>query len=240
MNVVFQNRREAGQKLTEKLTAYANHPQAIVLGLPRGGVPVAYEIAKNLNLPLDVCLVKKLGLPFSSETAMGAIAEDALIHDYSGNITIIDENITQIYQVNTEQIKAIAAQAKAELKWRDECYRHCRPMLKIREHIVILVDDGLATGLTMQAAVSALQQHQPQKIIIAIPVASSQAIEQLETQVDEITCLVVPEHFQAVSFWYEDFRPTTDQEVCDLLSQMFGQVEEVEGVKGVEGATRYN
>jgi putative phosphoribosyl transferase len=227
MNVVFPNRREAGRKLAEQLTAYANHPQAIVLGLPRGGVPVAYEIAKNLNLPLDVCLVKKLGLPYSSETAMGAIAEDALIHDYCGNITIIDENTTQFHGVNAEQIKAIAAQAKAELKWRDECYRHCRPMLKIREHIVIIVDDGLATGLTMHAAVTALQQHQPQKIIMATPVASSQAIKQLETQVDEIMCLVVPENFRAVGFWYEDFKPTTDQEVCDLLSQTSQQPETI-------------
>jgi putative phosphoribosyl transferase len=227
MNVVFPNRREAGRKLAEQLTAYANHPQAIVLGLPRGGVPVAYEIAKNLNLPLDVCLVKKLGLPYSSETAMGAIAEDALIHDYCGNITIIDENTTQVHGVNAEQIKAIAAQAKAELKWRDECYRHCRPMLKIREHIVIIVDDGLATGLTMHAAVTALQQHQPQKIIMATPVASSQAIKQLETQVDEIMCLVVPENFRAVGFWYEDFKPTTDQEVCDLLSQTSQQPETI-------------
>ncbi|MGL5795322.1 MAG: phosphoribosyltransferase family protein, partial [Waterburya sp.] len=136
MNVVFPNRREAGRQLAEQLTDYANHPQAIVLGLPRGGVPVAYEIAKILNLPLDVCLVKKLGLPDSSETAMGAIAEDALIHDYSGNITIIDKNMTQVHGVNAEQRNAIAAQAKAELKWRAECYRHCRPMLKIRQHTV--------------------------------------------------------------------------------------------------------
>lgn len=219
MNVVFPNRRVAGQKLAEQLRAYANHPQGIVLGLPRGGIPVAYEIAKNLNLPLDVCLVKKLGLPQSSETAMGAIAEDALIHDYCGNITIVDENTTQTHGVNAEVIKAIAAQAKAELRWRDSCYRHCRPMLQIRKHTVIIVDDGLATGLTMHAAVTVLQQHQPQKIIIATPVASSQAIKQLETQVDEIACLAVPEHFQAVGFWYEDFRPITDQEVCDLLSQ---------------------
>jgi putative phosphoribosyl transferase len=219
MNTVFLNRQEAGQKLATQLTAYANQPQTIVLGLPRGGVPIAYEIAKQLNLPWDVCLVKKLGLPFSSETAMGAVAEDALIHDYCGDITIIDENMTQVYQVNSEQIQAIAAQAKAELRWRDNCYRHCRPMLKIREHTVIIADDGLATGLTMHAAVNVLQQHQPTKIIIATPVGSSQAIEQLETQVDEIVCLVVPKHFQAVSSWYEDFRPITDQEVCDLLSE---------------------
>lgn len=219
MNAVFIDRREAGRKLAQQLTSYANHPQAIVLGLPRGGVPVAYEIAKNLNLPLDVCLVKKLGLPNYPETAMGAIAEAALIHDYSGKITIIDENITQENDVARLQIAAIAAIAKAELRWRERCYRHYRPLLKIKGNLVILVDDGIATGLTMHAAVTALQPHQPQKIIIATPVAAQKTIRQLETLVDEITCLVTPKSFSAVGFWYEDFSQVSDQEVCNLLSQ---------------------
>ncbi len=219
MNIVLPNRKEAGRRLAEKLTAYVNHPQAIVLGLPRGGVPVAYEIAKNLNLPLDVCLVRKLGLPKNPEIAVGAVAESALVHDYSGNITIIDENTAQIHGVNQEQIRAIAARAKAELRWRDRCYRNFRPMLKIRGRTVILVDDGIATGLTMHAAVTVLQQHQPEKIIIAIPVASLSAIKQLKTQVDDITCLITPKYCKAVGFCYEDFTPITDQEVCDLLSQ---------------------
>lgn len=219
MNVVLPNRKEAGRRLAEKLTAYINHPQAIVLGLPRGGVPVAYEIARTLNLPLDVCLVRKLGTPQNSELAMGAIAEDALLHNYSGDITIIDDNTTQIHGVDREQIKAIAARAKAELRWRDRCYRNFRPMLKIRDRVIILVDDGIATGLTMHAAVTVLQQHQPEKIIIAAPVASNRAIEQLKTQVDDITCLITSKYFKAVGFWYEDFSQITDREVCDLLSQ---------------------
>ena len=219
MNAVFSNRREAGRRLAKKLTAYANHPQAIVLGLPRGGVPVAYEIAKNLNLPLDVCLVKKLDLPDCPEIAIGAIAEDALVHDYSGKITIIDENTAQIHGVNQEQIRAIAAQGKAELRWRDCCYRHFRPMLKIRERVVIVVDDGIATGLTMHAAVTALRQREPEKIIIATPIASLPAIEQLTAQVEDVACLIQPTFLKAVGFWYEDFNPITDREVCELLSQ---------------------
>lgn len=219
METILPNRKEAGRQLAEKLTAYVNHPQAIVLGLPRGGVPVAYEVARALNLPLDVCLVKKLGLPENSEVAIGAIAEDALLSDYSGKITIIDENLAQIHEIGQEEAKAIAAQVKAELHWRERCYRNFRPMLNTFGHIIILVDDGMVTGLTMHAAVTILQQHQPEKIIIATPVASLSAIEQLETQVDEITCLITSTYFNTVGFWYEDFSQTTDQEVCDLLSQ---------------------
>ena len=219
MKTILPNRKEAGHRLAQKLSAYTNHAQAIVLGLPRGGVPVAFEIAKDLNLPLDVCLVRKLGLPNHPEVAMGAIAEAALVHDYGGNITIIDQNTAQIHGVDAEQIKAIAAQQKAELRWRDYCYRHFRPMLKIRERIVIVVDDGIATGLTMHAAVKVLQQHQPAKIIIATPVASLPALELLGNQADDVIYLIAPESFDAVSLWYEDFPQVTDREVCDLLSQ---------------------
>ena len=219
MNAVFSNRQEAGKRLAQKLTSYANHSQAIVLGLPRGGVTVAFEIAKNLNLPLDVCLVKKLGLPGYPEVAMGAIAEDALIHDYSGNITVIDEDTTRRNDIAPEQIQAIASRVKAELRWRDACYRHCRPMLKIKGSLVILVDDGIATGLTMHAAVTVLQQHQPQKIIIATPVALQITLKQLAPLVDDVTCLVTPKSLSAVGFWYEDFSQVTDQQVCDLLCQ---------------------
>ncbi len=219
MNLVFPNRQQAGKKLAQQLIAYDNHPQAIVLGLPRGGIPVAYEIAERLNLPLDVCLVKKIGLPQYPETAMGAIAEDALIPDYDGKITIIDQRITRKNSVNQGQIRAIAARVKAELKWRECCYRHYRPMLKIEGNLIILVDDGIATGLTMQAAITALRQHQPQKIVVATPVASQEAIQQLKTLADEIICLATPKPFDAVGFWYEDFSQVTDRQVCDLLSQ---------------------
>ena len=176
MNTVLLDRKEAGHRLAQKLIAYAGHPQGVVLGLPRGGVPVAYEIASNLHLPLDVCLVRKIGLPQNPEVAVGAVAEDALFHDYSGNITIIDRNTAQIHGLDKDRLQAIAARVKAELRWRDNCYRHHRPMLPISDRIIILVDDGIATGLTMHAAVKVLQQHQPQKIIIATPVASTEAI----------------------------------------------------------------
>lgn len=218
MKTVFYNRREAGKRLATKLTAYANHPQAIVLGLARGGVPVAYEIAKTLNLPLDVCLVKKLGLPNDPEIAMGAIVEDALLPNYCGNITIIDRETGEIHGVDSEQLRAIAALAKAELRWRERCYRSFRPMLKIPQRSVIVVDDGVATGQTMQATVNVLQRHKPEKIIIATPVAALPAIEQLVTQVDDFAYLAKPKSLDTVD-WYKDFTQTTDREICDLLSQ---------------------
>ncbi|HHP7230331.1 MAG TPA: phosphoribosyltransferase [Xenococcaceae cyanobacterium] len=219
MHRILPNRKEAGRRLAAELIDYSNHPQAIVLGLPRGGVPVAYEIANQLNLPLDVCLVRKLGLPSNPEVAVGAIAEAALLPDYNGNITIIDQNTAQMHGVEPAQIEAIAAKEQAELRWRDRCYRHFRPMLEIRDRIVILVDDGMATGLTMHAAVTAVRKQQPEKIILAIPVASTSAIEQLKTQTDAIICLITPEYFSAVGFWYEDFTQVSDRQVCDLLSQ---------------------
>ena len=219
MKPIFSNRQEAGRTLASKLTAYLNNSQAIVLGLPRGGVPVAYEIAKMLNLPLDVCLVKKLTIPQNSEVVIGAIAENALVHDYSGRMILIDEDITQTYQIDPETIRAIAARAKAELKWRDSCYRHFRPWLRIRGRVVILVDDGIATGSTIHAAVTALRQHQPKQIIIATPVASLPGIKRLKTYADEVIYLVTTKSLYAVDFWYEDSSPVTDQEVCDLLSQ---------------------
>jgi putative phosphoribosyl transferase len=216
---IFLNRQEAGRKLAVKLTAYVNHPQAIVLGLPRGGVPVAYEIAKNLNLPLDVCLVRKLGLPQNSEVAMGAIAETAPAADRSSNIIVVDRNTTKMYDINNEQIQAIATKELEELRWRDRTYRNFRPMLKIAERIVILVDDGMATGLTMQAAVMGLRQSQPQKIIVATPVAARSALEQFKPQVDDIVCEIAPKNFGAVGSWYRDFNQTSDRQVCALLSE---------------------
>lgn len=218
MNTILRNRKEAGCRLASELTAYLNHPQAIVLGLARGGVPVAYEIAKNLNLPLDVCLVKKLGLPWNTEVAVGVVAEDTLLPNYTGTITIVDEKKPQLYGLDQETINAIAATAKAELQWRDRCYRHYRPMVSISDRIVIVVDDGIATGMTMRAVVKILQQHQPQKIIIAAPIASKCAIKQLKSEVDDIICLVTPQ-YGAISLWYKDYRQISDQVVCDLLSQ---------------------
>ncbi len=219
MNAVFSNRRDAGQTLAKQLLHYANHPQAIVLGLPRGGVPVAYEVAKNLNLPLDVCLVRKLGLPGNPELAIGAVAENSLIPDYDGHITILDPEQIQINGLDRDTVQAIAAKEKAELRWRESCYRHSRPMLTISDRTVIIVDDGMATGLTMHAAVEALSKHQPLEIIVAIPVASSQAIAKLELQVDDLIYTVAPKVLSAVGFWYKDFSQITDREVCNLLER---------------------
>ena len=219
MNAVFSNRRDAGQKLAQQLTAYTDKPDAIVLALPRGGVPIAFEVAKKLNLPLDVCLVRKIGLPDSPETAMGAIAEDALVNNYGDYITIIDRHTKNIYGVEQSEIQAVVAREKAELRWRATCYRHYRPMLAVANRTVIVVDDGMATGLTMHAAVEALSQHQPMEIVVATPVASWQAIAKLELQVDDLICLETPKALGAVGFWYEDFAQTTDQEVCELLSR---------------------
>jgi putative phosphoribosyl transferase len=219
MNAVFSDRRDAGQKLAQQLLAYTNSSQAIVLALPRGGVPVAYEIAKSLNIPLDVCLVRKLGLPRYPEMAMGAVAEDALLKNYNGSITIIDRDTAKTSGISPEQIQAIASKEKAELRWRESCYRHSRPMLTIDHRTIIVVDDGLATGLTMHAAVEVLRQHQPAEIIIATPVASQQAIAKLKDQVNQIICLVTPKSLGAVGFWYENFTQTTDTEVCNLLVQ---------------------
>ena len=226
MNAVFSNRRDAGQKLAQQLTDYTDNPNAIVLALPRSGVPVAFEVAKKLNLPLDVCLVRKLGLPGNPELAIGAVAEDAILPNYSGYITIIDRNTKNIHGVEQSEIQAmpsasyaIAAKEKAELRWREACYRHSRPMLTITDRTVIIVDDGMATGLTMHAAVEALNKHQPLEIIVATPVAAWQAIVKVELLVDDLICLKTPKALGAVGFWYEDFGQTTDQEVCDLLER---------------------
>ena len=219
MNAVFHNRCDAGQKLARQLTVYTNNPDVIVLALPRGGVPVAYEIAQSLNLPLDVCLVRKIGLPDNPETAMGAIAENASIDNDSNYITIIDRARIDSYGVEQSQIQTIATKEKAELRCRESCYHDYRPMLTISDRIVIIVDDGIATGLTMHAAVKALSRHQPTKIIIAVPVASWQAIATLEGEVDNLICLEAPKTLGAVGFWYEDFSQTTDEEVCNLLQR---------------------
>ena len=219
MNAVFIDRYDAGKKLAQSLLDYANKPNVIVLGLPRGGVPVAYEIAKKLNLPLDVCLVRKLGYPGNSEVAMGAVAESNLIHDYDGHITILDRARVQTRGIKEEQVRAIAAKEKAELRWRESCYRRYRPMLTVTERIVIVVDDGMATGLTMHAAVEALNRCKPAKIVVATPVASSQAIALVKDLVDEFICVLTPQSLGAVGFWYEDFAQIADREVCDLLSK---------------------
>lgn len=219
MSAVFFNRQDAGQKIAKQLIAYANNPNAIVLGLPRGGVPIAYELAKYLHLPLDVCLVRKLSLPDNPEMAMGAIAEDALLPNDGNEITIIDQNITKRNRLQPEKVQAIAEKEKAELRWRESLYRPCRPMLTISKRTVIVTDDGMATGLTMLAAVQVLRQHKPAKIIIALPVSSQYAITNVKNQVEDLICLTIPKSLGAVGLWYEDFSQVTNREVCNFLNQ---------------------
>jgi putative phosphoribosyl transferase len=206
----YQDRSAAGRRLAERLMAYAHRSDAVVLALPRGGVPVAFEIAVALNAPLDVFLVRKLGVPGHEELAMGAIA--------AGGVRVLNTEVVRLLHISDAIIEAVAAQEQQELERRARHYRAGRPALDVRGCTVILVDDGLATGATMRAAVAALRQQQPARIIIAVPVAASVTCDELRAEVDEIVCAATPEPFYAVGLWYEDFSQTTDAEVRDLLA----------------------
>jgi predicted phosphoribosyltransferase len=207
----FHDRSEAGRLLAAKLGAYANRPDVLVLALPRGGVPVAYEVARALNAPLDVFLVRKLGVPGHEEYAMGAIA--------TGGVRVLNEEAVRALGVPDYAIDAVAAKEQQELARRARLYRGDRPPPDVRGKTVILVDDGLATGATMQAAVKALRQEQARRIVVAVPVAAPETCEQLKEQVDDIICAVTPEPFYAVGLWYQDFSQTTDEEVRELLER---------------------
>jgi putative phosphoribosyl transferase len=206
----FRNRTEAGKLLAKQLTQYANCPDVLVLGLPRGGVPVAFEVAKALNAPLDICLVRKLGVPGHKELAMGAIA--------AGGVQVLNEELLAWMRISSQTIAAVAERELQELQRRERVYRGDRSLPNIRDRIVILVDDGLATGSTMRAAIGVLKHQQPQRIIIAVPVAPLDTCNELRTEVDEVVCLMTPEQFYAIGVWYEDFTQTTDREVCELLT----------------------
>jgi len=205
----FRNRREAGRLLAAKLPEYANRPDALVLALPRGGVPVAYEVARALGAPLDVFLVRKLGVPGQEELAMGAVA--------SGGVRVINEPVVRALRIPPELIDAVAVREQEEIARQERLYRGDWPPPDIRGRTVLLVDDGLATGATMLAAVKALRQQQPSRIIVAVPIASRETCEQLQSEVDDIVCAMTPEPFHAVGLWYQDFSQTTDDEVRDLL-----------------------
>ena len=207
----FQDRADAGIYLVEHLQKYANKPDTIVLGLPRGGVVVAYEVARGLGLPLDVFLVRKLGVPGYEELALGAIA--------SGGVQVINQEVLRSIRIPQSQIQEIAAKETEELKRRERVYRHNRGPLVVKDKTVILVDDGLATGATMRAAVAALGKLGPRKIVIAVPVASREACAEFRAAVDEIVCGITPTQFHAVGAWYEDFSQTSDQEVIQLLRE---------------------
>ena len=207
----FKDRTEAGQILARKLTAYANCADVVVLALPRGGVPVAFEIATALNLPLDVFLVRKLGVPGQSELAMGAIA--------NSGVRVLNQDIVRSLRLSDAVIDKVAAQEQQELERRERLYRDDRPIPQLHERTVIIVDDGLATGATMRAAIEALRQQQPARIVVAVPISSPETCRDLAVEVDEIICVETPQPFCSVGLWYEDFPQTTDEEVCALLKQ---------------------
>jgi predicted phosphoribosyltransferase len=205
----FRDRFEAGRRLAAALASYAGRPNLLVLALPRGGAPVGYEVAKALHAPLDVMLVRKLGVPGHEELAMGAIA--------SGGIRVISDDVVRALGIPDRAIAAVAANEERELKRRERLYRGDRPPADIRGRTVILVDDGLATGSTMRAAVAALKAQNPERLVVAVPVAARETCESLQRDVDDVVCAVTPEPFFAVGQWYQDFSQLTDQEVRELL-----------------------
>jgi putative phosphoribosyl transferase len=207
----FKNRTEAGRQLAQKLVTYAHRSDVLVLALPRGGVPVAFEVAKALSLPLDICLVRKLGTPGHPELAMGAIAQGGLI--------VLNEDIIQWRRISQGAIDRVVETEQQELERRSRRYRGDRPLPHLRHRTLILVDDGIATGSTLRAAISTLKQQQPASIIIAVPVAPPSICQELNAEVDRVICLNRPTHLCSVSLWYDDFSQTTDEEVCRLLAQ---------------------
>ncbi|MEQ1908172.1 MAG: phosphoribosyltransferase [Vicinamibacterales bacterium] len=206
----FHDRRDAGRQLATRLSAFAGRSDVIVLGLPRGGVPVAYEVAVGLKVPFDVWLVRKLGVPGHSELAMGAIA--------TGGIEILNTDVIQDLAIPAALVEQVAVRERLELERRDVLYRAGRGPVIVRDRTVLLIDDGLATGSTMQAAVRALRQHAPARIVVAVPVGSREACERLRRLADEVVCTSTPEPFEAVGLWYEVFSQTSDEEVIRLLA----------------------
>ncbi len=210
METRYRDRTQAGRILAPMLTTYTNCRDALVLALPRGGVPVAYEVAKALHIPLDVFLVRKLGVPGHEELAMGAIA--------TGGICVLNEDVVDSLHVSPQVLNAVVIREQQELQRREILYRDDVPLTIIYNKTVILIDDGLATGATMRAAVRALWRLEPAKIVVAVPVAALATYQQLCTEVDEIICAQTPQMFYGVGWWYEDFSQTSDQQVCELLS----------------------
>jgi len=209
--MLFHDRTEAGQVLADRLTEYANRADVLVLALPRGGVPVAYEVARALHAPLDIFLVRKLGVPGHEELAMGAIA--------SGGVRVLNEEVVRALGIPPETIASVAAGEQRELERRAQTYRGDRPPLDVRNRTVILVDDGLATGSTMRAAVAALCRKGPDRVVVAVPVGSVETCAEFQDVADETVCARTPEPFYAVGRWYEDFTQTTDEEVHELMQR---------------------
>lgn len=210
MSFRFQDRAQAGRALAEKLTAFSHRPDVAVLGLPRGGVPVAFQVAQRLHVALDVFLVRKLGVPGHEELAMGAIA--------TGHICILNDDIIHSLGIPRDVIDQAIAREQRKLEERERAFRLGYP-LELRDRVVILVDDGLATGASMRAAVMAVRERHPARIMVAVPVASRETYKDFKRQADEIVCVQTPAHFEGVGQWYEDFTQTSDEEVRALLEQ---------------------
>jgi predicted phosphoribosyltransferase len=209
--MLFPNRREGGRFLAGKLAKYADRSDVLVLGLPRGGVPVAYEVARALHVPLDVFLVRKLGMPGHEELAIGALA--------SGGTRVLNDQVIRNLNLPEDLIAAVTATEEKELRRREQLYRGDRRMPDVRDRTLLLIDDGLATGSTMRAAVAALRQQGPARIVVAVPVGAPETCAELREEADEAVCARMPEPFHAVGAWYSDFSQTTDEEVRNLLER---------------------
>ena len=207
----FHNRHDAGRQLAARLASYAGRDDVLVLGLPRGGVPIAFEIAIALDVALDVFIVRKLGLPGHEEFGIGAIA--------SGDVRVVDEAVLRTYDVAPETLERITARERLELERREQLYRDDRPFPAIEDRIVILVDDGLATGSTLRAAIAALRRRRQSKIVVAVPVGARETCAAMARLVEEVVCLETPDPFYAVGLWYDDFEQTEDAEVHELLER---------------------
>jgi putative phosphoribosyl transferase len=228
--MIFPNRTEAGRSLALLLREYANRKDVIVLGIPRGGVPVAFEIARTLNAPLDVLVLRKLGVPGHEELGFGAIA--------SGGIRALNSEIVEALRISPWDIELVTEREAKELKRREHAYRGRRPALDVKGRTVVLVDDGIATGSGMRAAIDALRQMKPAQIVVAVPVAPASTCDHLRGEVDELICLATPEPFYGVGQFYYDFSQVSDEEVNELLDRATREIDrqdhhapEVAGIK---------
>lgn len=208
----YRDRRHAGVELAARLEHLKSRPDVVILALPRGGVPVAYEVARALDAPLDVFVVRKLGMPGHRELAMGAIAP--------GGVRVLNDEVVSWFRVPESTIDEVAAEELAELERREHAYRQGRPPLVLRDRVVVLIDDGLATGSTMRAAVQAVRAQNPARVIVAVPVGAPDTCRELAAVADEVVCARTPAFFSAVGQWYQDFSQTTDEEVRDLLGSL--------------------
>jgi predicted phosphoribosyltransferase len=207
----YTDRREAGKKLAEHLEQYADRDDVVVLALPRGGVPVGYEVARALGAPLDVFIVRKLGVPGQPELAMGAIA--------TGGVRVLNQNVVNQLSVTDAQLERVESMEREELERREELYRHGREPEDPTDKVVLLVDDGLATGASMRAAVQAVKQKNPARVVVAVPTAAEDTCNAFRDTVDDVICAMTPSPFMAVGMWYQDFRQTTDDEVRELMDR---------------------